>query len=259
MDFTKKDQIMGIVNVTPDSFSDGGKYSDVAAAIAHGKQLVADGADILDIGGQSTRPGYQEVSPEIELARIIPVIEGLKSLAVPISVDTYFPEVAKGAIQAGASIINDIKGLDTPDMAETLAKYPEVKIIIMHSRKRNSQSLAVGLADFYAEKIALCEKVGISLANICFDPGVGFGKSAAENIELVRYPEKYRFENYPILYGISRKRTIGHLTGEEQADQRDFGSVTASLFLLNQGIEIVRVHNVFGMKQALKTWRSLVD
>lgn len=257
MKLTKKNQIMGIVNVTPDSFSDGGHYADAPNAIAHGKALVAQGADVLDLGGQSTRPGFVEVPPAEEIRRLLPVIKGLKDCGVPLSVDTYFPEVAEAAILAGATIINDIKGLDMPGMAEVIAKYPTVQVIIMHSRPRRAESLVEDIQTFYEEKIALCQKHQIPLENICFDPGVGFHKSPAENLDLMQFPEKYRYLNFPLLYGISRKRIIGRLSGEVDPAKRDFGSVTASLYLANQGVEIIRVHQVAGMKAALLTWQAL--
>lgn len=255
-----KGQIMGIVNVTPDSFSDGGDFLQVEQAIAHGERLLAEGADLLDIGGQSTRPGYQEVSPEEEMARIIPVITGLrKKSQVAISVDTYYPEVAKAALNAGATIINDIKGLDQSGMVEVVADY-QAPVIIMHSRpRRNEFSLVEDLQNFYQEKITLCQKWGIPKEKICFDPGLGFEKDVEENIEILKNPAAFRYQDYPLLYGVSRKRTIAALTKESNPKERDFGSVAASLFAMNQGVELVRVHHVKGMKDSLRVWQSLAE
>ncbi|MHC5248365.1 dihydropteroate synthase [Enterococcus sp. LJL90] len=257
-DFTKKQQIMGILNVTPDSFSDGGHYTDIEAAVEQAEALALAGADVIDIGGQSTRPGYQEITPAEELARILPVVEAVKQrISVPLSVDTYFPEVAQAVISAGVEIINDIKGLDQPGMAELLAANPEVAMVIMHSRKRREVSLITDLQEFYQEKVAQCQQHGISLERIAFDPGVGFHKSVAENLAIMAQPQNFRFEKLPLLYGVSRKRTIGTVTGETNPLERDYASVTASLFALEQGVEMVRVHNVAGMRQALIMWDAL--
>lgn len=151
---------MGIVNTTPDSFSDGGSYTTVDVAYQHALHLLEAGADILDIGGQSTRPGYEEVSPQVEADRVLPLIKIRETSLAPISVDTYYPEVAEAAIQAGATMINDIKGLDTPGMAEVLAQYPEVQVVIMHSRKHQSLSLKEELHQFYTEKLNNAKNMG---------------------------------------------------------------------------------------------------
>lgn len=258
--FTKKTtQIMGILNVTPDSFSDGGYFNELDKALAHCEEMLEDGVDIIDIGGQSTRPNYQEISAEEEKERILPIVEAIrKRTDKPISIDTYFPEVADAALAKGASIINDIKGLDTKGMIEIAQKYPDGGLVIMHSRKRrNELSVAVDIQQFYQEKIDLCQKVGIDSTRICFDPGIGFGKSQEENIEILKYPEAFRYKEYPLLYGVSRKRTIAALTNEKDPLERDFGSISASLFAANKGVEIVRVHNVKGMRDALTVWETL--
>ena len=224
IDLKKNYQIMGIVNTTPDSFSDGGSYTTVDVAYQHALHLLEAGADILDIGGQSTRPGYEEVSPQVEADRVLPLIKKIRETSLaPISVDTYYPEVAEAAIQAGATMINDIKGLDTPGMAEVLAKY------------------------------------GLSLEKICFDPGIGFHKTVAENLQLLKDPNAFRYQDYPLLYGVSRKRTIGALTNEPEPANRDFGSAAASLYAAQQGVEILRVHNVQGLKQTFDVWRALSE
>ena len=241
IDLKKNYQIMGIVNTTPDSFSDGGCYTTVDVAYQHALHLLEAGADILDIGGQSTRPGYEEVSPQVEADRVLPLIKKIRDTSLaPISVDTYYPEVAEAAIQAGATMINDIKGLDTPGMAEVLAQYPEIQVVIMHSREQ-------------------CQKYGLSLEKICFDPGIGFHKTVAENLQLLKDPNAFRYQDYPLLYGVSRKRTIGALTNEPEPAQRDFGSAAASLYAAQQGVEILRVHNVQGLKQTFDVWRALSE
>lgn len=254
----KDKPIMGILNVTPDSFSDGGDFSDVNLAITHAKEMIADGVDIIDIGGQSTRPGYVEIAANQEMTRVIPVIEAIRDFSdIPISIDTYFPKVAKAAIEAGANIVNDIKGMDMDGMAEVVAFY-NVPVIIMHSRTRQEGvSIFDDLAQFYQEKIEQCQAHDIPKENICFDPGIGFHKSMEDNELILSYPEKCRYEDYPLLYGVSRKRTIAHLINEDKPKERDFGTVAASLFSLEKGVEIVRVHNVKGMKDTLTVWNKL--
>lgn len=254
--FQKKNQVMGILNVTPDSFSDGGNFQEVNEALKHAESLLEAGCDIIDIGGQSTRPGYVEVSFQEELQRVLPVVTELrKKTTATISVDTYFPEVAEAVLKAGADIINDISGLENPAMIEVLKKFPKSGIIVMDKNKH--EDLKSGLKDFFQKKTTSLKNAGISFERICLDPGVGFGKTLEQNISLIQSPQKYRFENYPVLYGISRKRTIGSLVNESDAKKRDYGSVTASLWLLNHGVEIVRVHEAYGMKQAVTMWGKL--
>ncbi|WP_086444869.1 dihydropteroate synthase [Candidatus Enterococcus lemimoniae] len=258
--FTKKEpQIMGILNVTPDSFSDGGQFNELAKAMAHCEEMLAANVDIIDIGGQSTRPNYQEISAKEEKERILPIIRAVrKKTDKPISIDTYFPEVADAALAAGANVINDIKGLDTNGMIEIAQKYPDCGVIIMHSRPRRTElSVADDIQQFYQEKIELCQKSEIDSMRICFDPGIGFGKSQEENIEILKHPEAFRYQDYPLLYGVSRKRTIAALTNEADPTERDFGSIAASLFAVNKGIEIVRVHHVKGMRDTLNVWQTL--
>lgn len=259
IDFRQKDQVMGILNVTPDSFSDGGQHFGLEVALAHAALLIDQGATILDIGGQSTRPGYQEVTPEIEAQRILPVIRELvKRTDIPLSVDTYFPEVAATAITAGATIINDIKGLDSPGMLEVLAAAPHVGIVIMHSRPRRQElSVAEDIQAFFQEQFDRCCAKQIAPERLCFDPGIGFGKTPDENVQILQHPSDFRFKDFPLLYGVSRKRTIQHLIGDSSPQERDYASVTASLFAAQAGVEILRVHEVKGMVDALTVWRKL--
>ncbi|WP_207694120.1 dihydropteroate synthase [Enterococcus sp. DIV0212c] len=254
-----KTQIMGILNVTPDSFSDGGQYNDLDKSLIQCEAMLAADVDIIDIGGQSTRPHYQEISAAEEKARILPIVQAVrKRTDKPISIDTYFPEVADAALAAGATIINDIKGLDTNGMVEIAQKYPECGLIIMHSRPRNRElTIVEDIQQFYEEKLALCQRHGIAPNRICFDPGIGFGKTQEENIEILKYPESFRYKDFPLLYGVSRKRTIAAMTNEADPSARDFGSITASLFAANKGVEIVRVHQVKGMRDALNVWQTL--
>ncbi|WP_430607522.1 dihydropteroate synthase [Enterococcus sp. AZ170] len=258
--FTKNaTQIMGILNVTPDSFSDGGHFNELDKAIVHCEEMLAANVDIIDIGGQSTRPNYQEISAKEEKERILPIVEAIRNRTdKPISIDTYFPEVADAALATGANIINDIKGLDTNGMIEVAQKYPDSGLVIMHSRKRRTElSVVEDIQQFCQEKIELCHKARIASTRICFDPGIGFGKTQAENIDILKDPEAFRYKDYPLLYGVSRKRTIATLTNESDPLARDFGSITASLFAANKGVEIVRVHQVKGMRDALNVWESL--
>lgn len=259
IDFRKKQQVMGILNVTPDSFSDGGEHFGVEKALEHALLLINQGADILDIGGQSTRPGYEEVSPKIEMMRILPVIQELKKrTTLPLSIDTYFPEVARAAIEAGADIINDIKGLDTPGMLAVLAEATDVGIVIMHSRLRRKElSVAADIQAFYQEQFERCLTYNIAPECLCFDPGIGFGKTPTENIAILQNPGAFRFQDFPLLYGVSRKRTLQHIIGDSLPQERDYASVTASLFAAQADVEIVRVHEVKGMVDALKVWSVL--
>ena len=261
IDFRKNNQVMGILNVTPDSFSDGGEHFSVDNALAHAFLLIEQGVDIIDIGGQSTRPGYKEVSPEVEAARILPVIQELKKrTTIPLSIDTYFPEVARVAIEAGADIINDIKGLDTPGMLDVLAEAPEAGIIIMHSRPRRKElSVAADIQEFYKEQYERCLAYNIAPERLCFDPGIGFGKTPTENIAILKNSEAFRFQDFPLLYGVSRKRTIQHIIGDSSPQERDYASIVASLFALQSGVEIVRVHEVKGMVDGLKVWNTLSE
>ncbi|WP_071131807.1 dihydropteroate synthase [Enterococcus timonensis] len=258
MNFKQPNQIMGIVNVTPDSFSDGGQFISAEKAVEHAQQLIIQGADYLDLGGQSTRPGYEEIDEEIELARVLPVLKKIRAkTTLPISIDTYFPKVAEACLAEGADIINDIHGLENPAMIEVLKKFPEANVVVMHSKKRRNLPLVDDLQQFFAAKKELLLANEIDLARVCFDPGVGFGKTVAENIFLMQQPNLFRVDDFPLLYGVSRKRTIGVMSGEKIAENRDVASVTAALFLLNQGVEIVRVHNVLAMKQAIDVWQQL--
>jgi len=250
---------MGILNVTPDSFSDGGKYNTLETAVNHAKQMIGDGADIIDIGGQSTRPGYTEVSADEELNRVLPVIKAIHEFApeIPISIDTYFFEVAKEAVAVGANIINDIHGFTDIRMFEILQNFPQTSAVIMHDHRKKTGSLEKELREFYEFKIAQCLERGISLSRICFDPGVGW-KNKEETMNILRSPGRYGYPSIPLLIGVSRKRIIGSLIKEKETKGRDLGTIITSLHLANTGqVDIVRVHDVKGMKQALDVWRQL--
>lgn len=248
--------IMGIVNVTPDSFSDGGRYNDPNAAIEHALRLEEDGADIIDIGAESTRPGHTPVSAKEELQRLGPVLEGLRGrLGVPISVDTFKPETAKAAIELGAAIINDVAALSMPGMAETAATGG-VSVVIMHpGAKSYPGGVAREVRDFLLKAAHRAEAVGIPAEQICLDPGFGFGKDYAQNLELLYNLDEAKPAGYAFLSGVSRKSFIGASTGCREASRRVAGTVAADTVAVLKGTDIVRVHDV---KEALQAAR-LVD
>lgn len=250
--------VMGIVNVTPDSFSDGGDFYDPSHALQQIDQMIQHGVDIIDLGAQSTRPGYQEVTPEEEIQRLEPVLKPLTMKEdVIISVDTYFPQVAGWALEHGAHIINDIKGGDTPGMLEVIQKYPHAGYIYMHSRDWQSHSLEKELKAYQQEMEEKFKNYNISLDRVCFDPGIGW-KSLEDHLALLKEVKRYNpIGQICVLYGVSRKRTIGSLTGHSIAKERDLGSVIASLMAVQQGVNIVRVHNVAMMKEALKVYEGI--
>jgi dihydropteroate synthase len=258
-------QVMGIVNVTPDSFSDGGAHDTLEAAVAHGLRLVAEGADLLDIGGESTRPGADEVSLEEELRRVVPVIERLaKETALPISIDTSKPEVMRAAVEAGAGMINDVYGLRRDGALEAAAALG-VPVVLMHMQgEPRSMQAAPDYDDvvgdvhrFLAERIFAAEMAGIGKKRIIVDPGFGFGKNTAHNLALLAQLERFSELGVPVLAGLSRKRSIGELTGREQPLERVSGSVAAHLIAAQRGARILRVHDVAATVDALKIWNAV--
>lgn len=258
-------RVMGIVNVTPDSFSDGGRHFDVDAAVAHGLQLAAEGADILDVGGESTRPGADEVSTEEELRRVIPVIERLVAeTTLPVSIDTSKPEVMRAAVQAGAGMINDVFGLRREGALEAAAQLG-VPVVLMHmlGEPRSMQDApsyddVVGeVHRFLTERIFAAEMAGIARKNIVVDPGFGFGKTTAHNLQLLAQLERFTELGVPVLAGLSRKRSIGELTAREVAGERVHGSVAAHLIAVQRGAKLVRVHDVAATVDALKVWSAV--
>ena len=257
--------VMGIVNVTPDSFSDGGAHDTLEAAVAHGLKLAEEGADILDIGGESTRPGAADVSVEEELRRVVPVIERLaKETALPISIDTFKPEVMRAAVQAGAGMINDIYGLRREGALDAAAALG-VPIVLMHMQgePRTMQEApdyddVVGdVHRFLAERIFAAEMAGIAKKNLIVDPGFGFGKNTAHNLALLAQLERFVELGVPVLAGLSRKRSLGELTGRDVASERVAASVAAHLIAAQRGAAIVRVHDVAATVDALKVWNAV--
>lgn len=236
---------MGILNITPDSFSDGGSYVDLDAAIKHAKEMVEDGADIIDIGGESTRPGYERISDEEEVARVVPIIKALvKEVHVPLSIDTYKSEVAKQAIEAGAHIINDIWGAKADlKMAEVAATYG-VPIILMHNRdNKNYKKLIEDMIADLEESIQIAKDAGVKDHNIILDPGVGFAKTFENNIETMRQLDRFKELGYPILLGTSRKSFIGKIF-DLPPTERDEATGATTCHGIQKGCDIVRVHNV---------------
>lgn len=258
-------RVMGIVNVTPDSFSDGGEHFDVDAAVAHGLQLAEEGADILDVGGESTRPGAEAVPLDEELRRVIPVIERLaKETALPVSIDTYKPEVMRAAVAAGAGLINDVYGLRQPGALDAAAELG-VPVVIMHmlGEPRSMQDApeyddVVGeVHRFLAERIFAAEMAGIAKKNLLVDPGFGFGKTTAHNLALLAQLQRFTELGVPMLAGLSRKRSIGELTGRDAPAARVSGSVAAHLIAAQNGAKILRVHDVAATIDALKVWNAV--
>ncbi|UBB24028.1 dihydropteroate synthase [Pseudoxanthomonas japonensis] len=258
-------RVMGIVNVTPDSFSDGGAHDTLEAAVAHGLKLAEEGADILDIGGESTRPGAADVSVEEELRRVVPVIERLaKETTLPISIDTFKPEVMRAAVQAGAGMINDIYGLRREGALEAAAALG-VPVVLMHMQgePRTMQEApdyddVVGdVHRFLAERIFAAEMAGIAKKNLIVDPGFGFGKNTRHNLALLAQLERFVELGVPVLAGLSRKRSLGELTGRDVASERVAASVAAHLIAAQRGAAIVRVHDVAATADALKVWHAV--
>jgi dihydropteroate synthase len=250
--------VMGIVNVTPDSFSDGGHHASTQAAIDHAQRLIEEGADILDIGGESTRPGAAFVSQQEELDRVLPVIQGLRSIAIPISIDTYKPSVMRAALSAGASMVNDVNALQTEGALDVIAESAAA-VCLMHKQGTPAtmqqspvyQDVLEEVVGFLSERIAVLEAAGIDRQRIVIDPGFGFGKTVAHNLELLGQLASLRKLGVPILAGLSRKSMLGAITGRDVSD-RVVASVTAALLAVQRGASIVRVHDVRDTVDALK-------
>jgi len=253
IDFTGKTLVMGILNVTPDSFSDGGKYSFLENAVAHAKKMVQEGADIIDVGGESTRPGHKQISVEEEIARVVPVIKAIKEeMEIVLSIDTYKSAVAEAAIAAGADIINDIWGAKYDDAIAAAAAKHQVPIILMHNRDDTSYT------DFWnevkcdmEESIAIALKAGVTKEQIWLDPGIGFGKNTLQNIEMMQLLDRFVGLGYPVLLGTSRKSLIGKVLGVPVSERLE-GSLATVCYGAGKGCSIVRVHDVVETVRALK-------
>ncbi len=257
-------RVMGIVNVTPDSFSDGGRHATTAAALAHCEQLIGSGADILDIGGESTRPGSAEVSLADELARVIPVLQGAVTLGVPVSVDTFKPEVMRAVLDLGADIVNDIWALRRPGAQAVVASHPRAGVCLMHMH-RDPQTMQVApmqgdvlppVRAFLREAARALESLGVARNRIVLDPGIGFGKTVAQNFSLLARQQELVADGYPILAGWSRKSSLGAVTGQGAAE-RQVPSVVAAVMAAERGARVLRVHDVRETVAALAVWRAV--
>lgn len=253
-DLGKRTLVMGILNVTPDSFSDGGRFATVEAALVHAGRMTEEGADILDVGGESTRPGATEVSLEEEIARVVPVVERLATGDFPpISIDTYKAATAEAALKAGAAIVNDIWGLQRePDMASVAAVH-DAPVIVMHNRTDIDPAVDIieDMKSFFERSLGIARKAGLPDTHVILDPGVGFGKTFEQNLQAVARVGELKALGYPVLMGTSRKRMIGALVGAERpVAERLIGTVASNVAAILAGADIIRVHDVAAHRDA---------
>ena len=264
-----KTYVMGILNVTPDSFSDGGEFNQTTSALDRAQKMIQNGVDIIDIGGQSTRPGAEQISLEEELNRVIPIIKAIRQQEnIPISIDTTSAEVARTAIEAGADIINDISGGTYDENMFSIAAQLEVPIILMHIKGTpqtmqsltNYQNLIVEIKDFLEQQINKAIAYKIRPSNIIIDPGIGFAKNVSQNIQLIQQLAQFKTLNSPILIGVSRKSFIGKITGRNNPKDRVWGTAAACCGAIANGADIIRVHDVSSMYDVAKVadaiWRN---
>ena len=257
--------LMGVVNVTPDSFSDGGQYLDADAAIAHGKALISEGADILDIGGESTRPGSNPVSIDEECARVIPVIEGLANEGALISIDTRHSEVMQRAINAGARIVNDVTALTHDPKSAKVCLDADVDIVLMHMQgdpktmqdNPTYDDAALDILDYMGERLLALEDIGISRNKIAIDPGIGFGKNLEHNLRILSGIDAFHALGVPLLLGVSRKSFITKIDRDVPPKNRVAGSIAAAIAGWDRGVQIFRVHDVAETRQALAVWQAI--
>ena len=255
--------IMGVINVTPDSFSDGGRFTEAARAVEHGFSLMEAGAALLDVGGESTRPGATPVPPEEELRRVIPVIEQLSGGPVPISIDTRHPEVMRAALAAGATLVNDVNALRAPGALE-LCAASDAAVCLMHMQGTPQtmqdnpayDDVCAEVQTFLLARAAAAERAGIARNRILLDPGFGFGKTVAHNLALLRGLGRLAAAGYPLLVGLSRKSVLGAVTGRVVTD-RVASSVAAALAAVARGAAVVRVHDVAATRDALDVWQAV--
>lgn len=261
---SRRPLVMGILNVTPDSFSDGGQFARLDVALSHAEQMLADGVDIIDIGGESSRPGAPPVSLEEELARVMPVVFALRDCGKPLSVDTYKPAVMREALAAGADMINDIKGF-REDGALSAVKGSDCGLCIMHMQSDpvhmqmapRYEEIVGEVGAFLSARVAVLQAAGVDRGRLCVDPGFGFGKTVAHNLTLLQNLDKIeRMTGLPVLAGLSRKSMIGHLTGRPQG-QRLSGGIAAALAAAARGARIIRVHDVAETVDALAVWHAV--
>ena len=263
--------VMGIVNATPDSFSDGGRYKDTRAALEHAERLLKDGAAILDVGGESTRPGADVVPAEEELARLTPVLQELVRWQVPISVDTYKPEVMQAVLDLGVDIVNDIWALRQPGAEAVVAAHPRCGVCLMHMH-REPQSMQLHTMEgdvlevvtkFLAQRLQSLQALGVAAQRMVLDPGIGFGKTVAQNFRLLARQTDLQRLGRPVLAGWSRKSSLGAVLAQEgqtpEPSQRQTASVAAALLAVERGAAVVRVHDVKDTVDALKVWRAMQE
>jgi dihydropteroate synthase len=265
LDFSGGCLVMGVLNVTPDSFSDGGQFFDADAAVEHGLRMAAEGAAILDVGPESSRPGSQRVPSNEQIRRVIPVIKRLAAEAgIPISIDTYLPEVAEAAIEAGASIVNDITGMSDPRMLE-LAANKRTAVILMHmlGSPETMQSdpqyhdVTAEVLGFLLERAELAERAGVPPERIFIDPGIGFGKTTEHNLQLLHDVGRFVDSGYRILVGTSRKRFLGQITGRERPSDRLFATAATVALCAVAGVSVVRVHDVAAMADVVRVVNAI--
>lgn len=258
--------IMGIVNVTPDSFSDGGEHAGFAEAIAWGRKLIADGAAILDVGGESTRPGAAEVTVEQELSRVIPVVKAFSQEGFAVSVDTSKPEVMGEALAAGAEILNDVRAFELPG-AEEVAGKSGAGLILMHMQgtpktmqnNPNYVDLIGDIETYLTGREQALRRAGADLERICWDAGFGFGKTVGHNLTLLKHTERFVASGRPYLAALSRKSFLGAVTNQPEAGKRVVSSVAAALMAVERGAQLVRVHDVAATREALSVWQALKE
>ena len=255
--------IMGVVNITPDSFSDGGSFATASTALAHARRLVDEGADLIDIGGESTRPGAGGVALDEERRRVLPVLEQLAGGTVPISIDTQKPELMREAIAAGASMINDVNALQAPGALAAVAQS-DVAVCLMHMQGTPAdmqtdphyEDVVAEVLEFFGDRMRAAHAAGIAPDRIVLDPGFGFGKTLEHNLELLRRLDRFNTTGAAVLAGLSRKGMLGRLTGRE-VDERVYASIAAALIAVENGARIVRVHDVAATRDALAVWTAV--
>ena len=256
--------VMGILNVTPDSFSDGGRHNEKDAAVARALEMMAEGATVIDIGGESTRPGASPVSVEEEIRRVVPVVEALSAYDVVLSIDTSQPELIRAAVAAGAHIWNDVRALTRPNALQTAAEL-NIPVIIMHMRGEPTtmngldqyNDVVVDVMSELQQRVDDAIDAGVKAENIMIDPGFGFAKNAQQNLKLLSELYKLNYLGYPMLSALSRKRFVGEALGGAEAHQRAVGSVTGHLLSIQQGACMVRVHDVKATSDAIKMWQAV--
>ncbi len=258
-DTEHKTYIMGILNVTPDSFSDGGKWNNLDAALSHAQDMVREGADIVDVGGESTRPGHIQISEQEEIERVAPMVEALKArLDVPVSIDTYKANVAKAALAAGADLVNDIWGLKYDgEMARVIAKSKAACCLMHNKDKAEYENFYEDMLRETAQCVELARAAGIPADKIILDPGVGFGKTYEMNLETIHFMERFHRLGYPLLLGTSRKSVIG-LTLDLPADQREEGTLATTVMAVMKGFSFVRVHDVRANRRAIQMTEAIL-